>query len=158
MDNPNYMNSNHSGKIDLEKNKKSLIYLTIIIISIIVGIIFCFKFEILKTIFLSLIGIFSIFASFNSHKEKGNTKKEITTQIVFGIFSICGIYFKFLGDFVLTYFTFLLPTMLFLHFSNINSEMIKVKIAVFIFICAISISIALNYNTMIYFFNFFLKQ
>lgn len=142
---------------DLEDEKKgddknTAKILMVIFIPIIVVIVLCFRYHTLRIIGLCLSGFLLGYTSYKSFKARENKfDKEILSQVVIILLTVLGIWFRFFGDLVLSYWTIALSCMLLMIVLKIENEKLKIRITYYVLIGSIITAIIVNYDNCILF-------
>ncbi len=130
-----------------EDDKDTSKYLMFIFIPIIAVIILCFRYHTLRIISLCLSGFAMGYLSYKSYKARERKfDKDIITQLILVILTALGIFYKFFGDLVLSYWAIALSSMLLMILMKIENEKQKVYITYYVFFGAIITAIILNYS------------
>ena len=130
-----------------EEDKDTAMYLMIIFIPIIAIIILCFKYQTLRIISLCLSGFAMGYLSYKSYKARDHKfNKDIVTQLILVVLTALGIFYKFFGDLVLSYWAVALSSMLLMIILKIENEKQKVLITYSVFFAALITAIILNYS------------
>lgn len=137
-------------KEDDKGTSKSLI---IIFIPIIFLIILCFRYNTLRIFSLCLSGFAMGYISYKSYKAREEKfDKEIVTQMILVVLTAFGIFYKFFGDLVLSYWAIALSSILFMNLLKMKNEKQKAFITYCVLFGAVITSIILNYSAMLLFF------
>lgn len=136
-----------------EEDKDTAKYLMIIFIPIITVIILCFRYHTLRIISLCLSGLAMGYLSYKSYKARERRfDKEIVSQIILVILTVIGIFYKFFGDLVLSYWVIALSSMIFMIVLKIQNEKQKAYITYYVLLAAVVTAFILNYSDVLLFF------
>lgn len=132
-----------------EEDKDTTKYLLIIFIPIITVIILCFRYHTLRIISLCLSGFAMGYLSYKSYKAREKKlDKEIVSQVILVILTALGIFYKFFGDLVLSYWVIALSSMILMIVLKIQNEKQKAYITYYVFFGAIIAALILNYHAI----------